>query len=476
MNRAAKLELGVRNPRNGEVDYFISPPGADQVLEQCGHMREAQVAWRSAGLGHRIEVLQAWGKSLDAHRSRILESLAADTGRMRESAMEIDAVVSSIERWCRWAPELLAEPPERTAAVPFVHLRGASVPYPLVGVISPWNFPLLLSLIDAIPALLAGCAVLVKPSEVAPRFMRPLRQATAALPVLSKVLVFVEGAGETGAQIVNYVDLVCFTGSVETGREVANAAAARLIPAFLELGGKDAAIVLADANLELSTAAILWASVVNAGQSCLSIERVYAAAPIYDDFVRMLVERARSLRLALPDFESGEIGPIINEHQAEIIDSQLRDAIARGATVRCGGMIEVHGGGLWCRPTVLTGVDHTMKIMTAETFGPVIPVMSFETVEEAIRLANDTIYGLSAAIFAADEREALALAPRIEAGAVSINDAGLTAVIHDAEKQAFKFSGLGGSRMGSASIRRFVRRQAHLIKKVEATDPWWFGR
>jgi acyl-CoA reductase-like NAD-dependent aldehyde dehydrogenase len=368
---------------------------------------------------------------------------------------------------------LLQESAKNTA-IPFIALQQTSVPYPLVGVISPWNFPLLLSTIDTIPALLAGCGVIVKPSEIAPRFVAPLKTALSAVPELRDVLTFVEGAGETGSILIENVDLVCFTGSVATGRKVAEAAAKRFIPAFLELGGKDPAIVLESADLELATSAILWGSVVNTGQSCLSIERIYVAESIFDKFYHQLVAKAHRLQLAYPTVESGEIGPIIAERQAAIISGHLLDAVEKGAVIHCGGVIEDLGGGWWCRPTVLTQVNHSMKVMTEETFGPIMPIMPFSTVEEAVSLANDSIYGLSAAVFAS-ESEALEVAQQIEAGAISINDAGLTAIMHEGEKNAFKFSGMGGSRMGAAALKRFMRKKAILIKTNATNDPWWFG-
>jgi len=399
--------------------------------------------------------------------------LVNDTGRLSISVMEIDSFLSSIDRWCKLAPELLQES-EKGTAIPFIQLQQTAVPYQLVGVISPWNFPLLLSTIDTIPALLAGCAVIIKPSEIAPRFMTPLLTALNTVPKLRDVLSFVEGAGETGAELIEYVDLVCFTGSVATGRKVAQAVAKRFIPAFLELGGKDPAIVLGSANLDLATSAILWGSVVNTGQSCLSIERIYVADSIFKEFVEQLVAKAERLKLAYPTVESGEIGPIIAEKQAAIISDHLQEAVSNGAVIRCGGEVEDNVGGWWCRPTVLTSVNHSMKVMTEETFGPIMPVMSFSTVEEAVNLANDSIYGLSAAVFAESEVEALEVGRQIDVGAISINDAGLTAIMHEGEKNSFKFSGMGGSRMGPAALKRCMRKKAFLVKTEAINDPWWF--
>ncbi|QMS91401.1 aldehyde dehydrogenase family protein [Nostoc edaphicum CCNP1411] len=464
--------IEVRNPRTGKFDYVIIPPPPRLVVQQCKRTRRAQIRWQQLGLEGRIEALQQWKEAILSGRDRLTEALVNDTGRLSTSILEIDSFLSSIDRWCRLAPELLQESAKNTA-IPFIALQQTSVPYPLVGVISPWNFPLLLSTIDTIPALLAGCAVIVKPSEITPRFVAPLITALNTVPKLHDVLTFVEGAGATGSVLIENVDLVCFTGSVATGRKVAQAAAKQFIPAFLELGGKDPAIVLESANLELATSAILWGSVVNTGQSCLSIERIYVADSIFEKFYHQLVAKAHRLELAYPTVESGEIGPIIAEKQAAIISDHLLDAVEKGAVIHCGGVIEDLGGGWWCRPTVLTQVNHSMKVMTEETFGPIMPVMPFGTVEEAVSLANDSIYGLSAAVFAS-EAEALEIAQQIDAGAISINDAALTAIMHEGEKNAFKFSGMGGSRMGAAALKRFMRKKAILIKTNTTNDPWWF--
>ena len=468
-------QIQVRNPRSGKIDYWINPLTSSQLKVECDRLRQGQISWQQLGVAGRIKALQDWKQALLEHKNELIESLVQDTGRYSETLIEFDSVISGIDRWCRLAPELLSPDPNKTTAISFIQLQQKLVPYPLVGVISPWNFPLLLSTIDTIPALLAGCAAIAKPSEIAPRFIVPLTKTINSVPELQDVLFYVEGAGETGANLISEVDLVCFTGSVATGKKVATAATEKFIPAFLELGGKDPAIVLASADLDLATSAILWGSVINAGQSCLSIERIYVAESIFDDFVEQLVAKAKNLSLNYPLIKEGEIGPIISEAQTAIITEHLEDAIAKGAKIHCGGFIEKLAGGLWCPPTVLTQVNHEMKIMTEETFAPIMPIMSFATKEEAINLANDTSYGLSAAVFAGSEEEAIYFANKIDAGAISINDAGLTAFIHEAEKNAFKFSGMGGSRMGAAALKRFMRKKAFLIKTQSFSDPWWFS-
>ena len=466
--------IGVRNPRTGQIDCTIVPPDAGALDGLTHRMREAQEAWNGNGLDARLEALRRWRDALARDRDAVIGALTVDTGRHGVSVLELDLVLGALDRWCRIAPSLLADQGEQDSGVPAIKLRGSQVPYALVGIVSPWNFPLLLATLDTIPALVAGCAAIVKPSEIAPRFIRPLMKTVCAVDGLRDVLAFVEGAGETGAAIIDRVDMICFTGSVATGRKVAQAAAARFIPSTLELGGKDPAIVCDDADLELAASAIVWGAVANTGQSCLSIERVYVDARVFDQFVDQVVARARGLKLAYPDLDDGPIGPIIAERQAGIIADHLADARAKGAIVRCGGMVESLGGGWWCHPTVLTSVSHEMRVMTEETFGPIIPIMPFTGDDHAVALANDTIYGLSAAVFSGREERALAIAARLHAGAVSINDAALTAVIHEGEKNAFRFSGMGESRMGAASLRRFLRRKTFLIKKDATANPWWF--
>jgi succinate-semialdehyde dehydrogenase/glutarate-semialdehyde dehydrogenase len=468
------MNVPVRDPRTGQIERRLAPPSADELTRIVARLRNGQARWARIGAEGRAAVLRRWADELVAAED-LQAALILDTGRLVESRIEQQQAVAMTRRWADDAPPMLADEPERPSAVPGVSVRQGGRPYPLVGVISPWNFPLLLGLIDAVPALAAGCAVLVKPSEVTPRFVEPLMRTVRAVPGLADVLAVVEGAGDTGAAMVPLVDAVCFTGSVPTGRVVGEVAARAFVPAFLELGGKDPAVVLAGADLDRASSAVLWGGTANAGQSCQSIERVYVDAAVHSDFVDRLTAKAQALRLAWPRPEDGQIGPLIDAEQAGVISCHIDDARAKGAAVRCGGQMQRHGGGWWCPPTVLTEVDHSMLVMTEETFGPVLPVMPFTDVDEAVRLANDTPYGLSAAVLAGTVDEALAVARRLDAGAISINDVALTAIVRDGEKHSFKASGLGGSRMGPAALRRFVRRQAFLVNDRADPDPWWYA-
>jgi len=457
--------LQVRNPRTGENDYEICVATSEVIEPMAAELRAGQPAWNSLGIDGRIEVLQRWKAALAAHGDAIVEAVATDTGRKAIAASELGGLTSGIDRWCDLAPALLESHEHASKAMPEVALRQQLEPYPLLGVISPWNFPLLLSFIDAVPALLAGCAAIIKPSEVTPRFAAPVADAISQVPELQSVLRFISGDGRSGAELINHVDVVAFTGSVATGKKVAAAAAANFIPAFLELGGKDPVVLLEGSDLERAATAILRASVAATGQACQSLERIYVHASQYDEFVTLLSAKAAEARLSHPDPDQGIIGPLIFDRQGDIIEAHLEDAVAKGAVVHTGGKVMDMDGGRWVEPTVLSNVDHSMKIMTEETFGPVMPVMPFSTEDEAVRLANDTIYGLSGAVFGRSEEDALRVAAQIDAGGVSVNDAGMTTMIFEECKSAFKYSGMGPSRVGSMGLMRFFRQKALFINR-----------
>jgi mutator protein MutT len=451
----------VTNPRTGEVDYVFSAPAVAELEATAARLRDAGPAWREVGLESRIAVLRRWRDALRAAKPAIAGALATDTGRHLISAAEVDTLAATIDRWCALAPTLAREEDGRSAALPSIRYRSQFVPYPLVGVISPWNFPLTLATIDAVPALLAGCAVLVKPSEITPRWTEPVRATIESVPELARVFAIHAGGREAGEALVRVSDVVCFTGSVRTGRLVAENAARHFVPVFLELGGKDPVIVTASADLDRAADIVLRASCTATGQACQSLERVYVDRRVHDTFVAKLVERANAVEINWPDPARGALGPFIWARQAEIVGEQIADAVARGARVLTGGTIEDHGG-RWLRPTVLVKLDHTMRVMTEETFGPVMPVMPFDTVDEAIALANEGVYGLSAAVIAGSLDEAEAIGRRIDAGAISLQDGALTSMVYEAEKHSFKQSGLGGSRMGPSGYTRFFRRKALL--------------
>ena len=463
--------LALRNPRTGEYDGELPVTPAGEVAEAARRLRAAQPDWAALAAEERCARLDRLADVMTGRRDEFLDMLLADTGRWHESLVEVDGTISAIRRWAEQAPDWLRDRPAQQEPVPFIQSQQTWVPFPVVGVISPWNFPLMLTLIDAVPALAAGCTILAKPSEITSRFVPTLHSALEAAG-LGEVFALVTGAGATGQAVIDGSDQICFTGSVATGRKVAESCARRFIPASLELGGKDPALVLSDADVENAARALAWGSFVNAGQSCMSIERVYVEAAVAETFIAALVKEASALTLAWPDPKQGQIGPVIAESQIRLVREQLADAKSKGARALTGGDL-VEQGGTWCPPTVLVDVTDDMAIVKEESFASVLPVIVVDDEDEAIRRANDTDFGLSAAVFTTDPERAQRVARQLHAGGISINDASLTGMVQTAEKQGFGYSGLGGSRMGIASIRRFVRARALLINDGVAS-PWWF--
>ena len=454
--------LPVRNPRTGQIDCEITPLAGPEIAAICAQLRDAQRAWGGATLEHRIGVMRAWADKLRAHKAHLIDADSTDTGYGQISKVAPDMVIGSIMRLGSIAPAVFAQAQRSgvSPGAPNISFTTLLKPYPVAGVIGPWNAPLMLSTLHAIPALFAGCAVIVKPSEVAPRFVQPIMQSIREIPELAAVLRYVVGDGQTGAAIVDHVDVVSFTGSVPNGRKVAEACARRFIPCVLELGGKDPVVITQSADLDKAASAVLRGAVTSTGQVCFSIERVYVHESVHDQFVERLAAKADQVQFNYPDPHGGHIGPFIFERQAHIVAGHIEEALAKGARLRTGGKVLNLGGGLYMRPTILTNVTHDMQIMRDETFGPVMPVMRYRTEEEAVRLANDTYFGLSAAVMAGSVEEARRIADRIDAGVVSVQDTFLTfAGYGAADWESFKLSGLGG-RGGMLS---FVKKQAILV-------------
>lgn len=463
--------IDVRNPKTGLIDYHIPDMGPDEISIVAAALRDAQLSWSNRTAAERGAIIGKFADALEMHQQALSNALAEDTGRTTFSALEASISVDIARHWstqCTIAFEGLASEGV-SRQVPTVAYRHLYVPYSVVGIISPWNVPLLLPFLDGMAALAAGCSVLLKPSEVTPRFIEPLQRAINDVPAIAKVFHIVTGGPETGGAIIDHVDAICFTGSVATGRKVAQHAATRFIPAFLELGGKDPAIVMPDANIELATRAILRSALGMTGQACQSLERIYVHEDIYGKFLNEVLTQVDKLTLTCDHKTGGDIAPLIFSKQVQTIQSQVDDATAQGATVLRGGAPLVKGG-TWYPPTVITEVNHQMKIMREETFGPIIPIMTFSSVDKVIELANDSEFGLSGAVFSDNPHTCDYIASRIDAGGISINDASLTSVVNDVEKNSFKLSGMGGSRMGVAGMTRFLRKRALLRQMAEPAD------
>ena len=472
--QAAPRTLPVRNPRTGRTDFELAVASTAEVAARAAALRDNQKAWAALGLGGRSAVMARWLGEVRKRASTIAEADAEDTGGCHTSYLQGFITMGNIGGWLEDAAGALDKASFHgpSKAVPSVEVRTQFVPYPLCGVISPWNAPMMLALLDAIPALFAGCAVLLKPSEITPRFTGPLFDSVRAVPELAAVFHFVTGDAETGKAVIDQADVVCFTGSVPTGRKIAVHCAERLIPVYLELGGKDPVVVTASADLERATTAVLRGGVHANGMVCFSVERIYVDEQIHDAFVARLVEKAQAVRLNCADPRAGHLHPFTFAPQTDIVKRHLADAVAKGARIHTGGEIETHDGGLYMKPTVLTGVTHDMLIMQDETFGPCLPVMKFRGVDEAVALANDTTFGLTASVIAGSEAEALPIAERLNAGAVFVQDTFLTfAKNRTVGTNSFGFSGVGGgSRTGPEAILRFVRRKALLTQHGAPAD------
>ena len=463
---AARI-LPVRNPRTGRPDMEIEVADRAAVAAKVAKLRAGQRKWAAMPPQARAGVMGRWAELIATkYRQAIIDADSHDTGYCEISRIAPDMMLGIIGGLCASAPaQLQGALREGVArANPDVRFTTILKPYGLVGIISPWNAPTMLSMLHAIPPLFAGCAVLLKPSEVTPRFTGPLFDSVCEVPELAEVFDCILGDGETGQALVEEADYISFTGSVPNGRKVAAACGARMIPYDVELGGKDPLIVMKGADLDRAVSATIRGAISATGQVCFSIERIYVDVAVHDEFVEKLVERAKKIELNHPDPMGGHIGPFTGPHQAAIVAGHLEDAVSKGAKIVEGGAPFKIDGGDYMRPTVLTGVTHEMKIMREETFGPCMPVMAFADIEEAIRLANDTDYGLSAAVIGPDEETATAVGERINAGKVSIQDTFLTFFGSEAKNDSFGFSGLPGLR---PDLTRYVRKQALLVNSGE---------
>jgi acyl-CoA reductase-like NAD-dependent aldehyde dehydrogenase len=459
--------ITVRNPATGDAVGTVVAQSAETVATVVAELRAHQPSWEALGPTARAAWLRKLRNWLLDNESRLVDVLCAETGKPRaEATFEIMVTCDAINYYADRARKFLAEEKIRPHGLLTASKKLTKVyrPYPVVGVITPWNFPLLIPGVDAVPALLAGAAVLVKPSEVTPLSARELARGWEQIGA-PPVLACVTGLGPTGAAVVDTVDMVQFTGSTRTGRAIAARAGERLIPCGVELGGKDPAIVLADADLSRAANGIAWGALLNSGQACISVERVYVEAPVYDRFVALLTERVRSIRQGTDDGSySADVGTLATEQQVEIVRNHVDDAVASGATIATGG--KATGSGGFFEPTILLDVDHSMTCMREETFGPTIPVMKVADQEEAIRLANDSQYGLSATVWTKDIGRGKDIARRLEVGGVNINDAYSNLFCFPLPHGGWKSSGIGSRLGGPQGIRKYCRQQAITTPRV----------
>jgi acyl-CoA reductase-like NAD-dependent aldehyde dehydrogenase len=469
--------IEVRNPADGTVVGAVPNDAADTVAATAAELRRCQPEWEAMGAkGRRPWLLKFQDWILD-NADHIADVLQSETGKVRtEAAMEAPMTADAIKYWASNAERFLADtrPRAHNLLTRTKRLTTVHRPYPLVGVITPWNVPFVMPATDAVPALAAGAAVLVKPSEVTPLSGVELVRGWAEIGAPA-VLGLATGAGATGAAVVANVDFVQFTGSAATGRRIAVACAERLMPYSLELGGKDPAIVLADADLERAANGIVWGGMFNAGQACISVERVYVEAPVYDEFLAKLTDKVAQLRAGHDDGRYRfDVGAMATAAQRDIVARHVDEAVAAGARVTTGG--KPTGVGTFFEPTVLADVDHSMSCMTAETFGPTIPVVKVGDEDEAIRLANDSSYGLSGSVWTRDVKRGERVARRIETGSVNVNDVFMAAFSFGLPFGGWKNSGVGSRSGGAHGILKYCRAQAIAAPRIptQSRELLWF--
>jgi acyl-CoA reductase-like NAD-dependent aldehyde dehydrogenase len=461
--------IAVENPATGETIGHVPDMSAEEVKALAARARKAQVGWEAMGFENRARIMLRAQKWLLDNAERVLETIVSETGKSWEDAQtaELSYGANAFGFWAKNAEPYLADEKVRSSSL-FVKGKKLIVRYKplgLIGVIGPWNYPLTNSFGDCIPALMAGNAVILKPSEITPMTSLLLADGLRECGLPDDVLIIATGRGATGSALVDEADMIMFTGSTRTGKLVMKQAADTLTPVSLELGGKDPMIVLSDADVERAANAAVWSAFMNGGQTCISTERVYVEEPVYDEFVGKVTEKTRALRQGVPTaYGAVDVGAVTFPPQADIIEQHVNDAVAKGARAVTGGH-RGEGPGRFFEPTVLVDVDHSMEAMTEETFGPTMPIMKVADAEEAIRLANDSQYGLGASVFTKDVARGEAIARRIQAGAVNVNDAMINYTALELPMGGWKASGLG-SRHGAGGIRKYCATQTIVVSRL----------
>jgi len=460
--------IEVEDPATGGIAGTVPLMGADEVRAAVERARLAQPGWEAMGFEGRARVLRRAQRWVLDNSDRVIRTIVSETGKTWNDAQaaEVGYAAGAFGFWAKNAPKYLADEKVRSAS-PFLagkKCRLRYTPLGVVGVIGPWNYPLTNSFGDCIPALAAGNSVVLKPSEVTPLTSLLMAEMLEECGLPKDVFGVVTGRGEAGAELVDHVDFIMFTGSTATGKKVAERAARTLTPVGLELGGKDPMIVLADADLQKAANAATYYAMQNGGQTCISVERVYVEEPVYDEFVQLVTEKVGKLRQGVPTGHGAvDVGAITFPPQADIVEAHVKDAVDKGARIAVGGHRR-EGEGRFYEPTVLLDVDHTMQCMTEETFGPTLPVMKVADAEEALRLANESEYGLQASVWTKDVKRGEEIAGRIEAGASSVNEHLVNYLALELPMGGWKSSGLG-TRHGPDGIRKYTRKQASVITR-----------
>ncbi len=467
----------IRNlePATGAPLPEVPVTSPEDVVAAVGRAREAQKGWAALGFAERRRRLLAFKDLLLERADEVADLVHRENGKPRFEATlhDIVPVAMLTTYYARKARGILRD--RRIGAPLFPHKRFyvRYEPRGVIGVISPWNFPFSLPVGEIVTALAAGNGVVVKPSEFTPLTALKAKELLDAAGVPADLVAVVPGFGATGAALLAAgVDMVAFTGSVATGRKIAAACGERLIPCTLELGGKDPAVVLGDADLERAARTVVFGAFANSGQICASVERVYVDRRILDPFTRRVVELTRSLRQGDDSGGEVDVGAMTTPAQLEIVRRHVADAVAGGATVLAGGNARTEKGRFF-EPTVLSGVDARMAVLHDETFGPVLPIVPFDDEDEAVRLANGTAYGLNAYVFSKDRRHAEEVANRLTAGTVMVNDVLFTHGVPEMPWGGVRDSGIGRTH-GAQALREVCWMRHVATERVAWSAPWLY--
>lgn len=468
------------NPATGEVLCEFECAGEGEVEAVVARARTAQTAWAELGLRRRMAVLREFQGKLYTRKSEVAAAITREVGKPLVEALvtEVLVVLDAARFLIDNAWGLLRDEPVPHGNLVSKLKSGWLVrePHGVIGIISPWNYPFSIPATETLAALVAGNAVVLKPSELTPLVALELASLLHAAGVPEDVFQVVVGEGPAGAALLRSpIDKLVFTGSVTTGKRIAAAAAERLLPVVLELGGKDPMLVLEDADVDVASSAAVWGAFVNAGQACLSVERCYVHRSLYESFAKACAEKTKQLRVGNGMDSHTDVGPMIQERQVRIVESHVEDAKARGARVLAGGTRLPERGINFYAPTVLADVTQQMRIMREETFGPVLPVMACDNDDEAVRLANDSEYGLAASVWTRDRKRGERLARRIHAGTVMVNDVISCFGISEAPHGGVKASGVGRTH-GRFGLDEMVRvKYLDMDRMPGMKKVWWHG-
>ncbi len=464
-----------RNPATGSELERVAISSSDEVRQAVQTARQAQPAWNALGFKKRGEIIRQVRERLLARAHTISALLHQENGKAEVEAYfsEVIPNLDLFDYHIANDEKLLKPEPVKLNPLNYPGKSGVieHLPLGVVGLISPWNYPVSIPLRTLVPALMAGNTVVFKPSEFAALSGRAIGELFAGL-LPAGVLQVVQGDGRVGAALIDAgIDRIVFTGSVATGKKVGVAAAEKLIPASLELGGKDAAIVLEDADLDRAANGITWGAFANAGQNCAAVERVYVVEQVAAPFIEKVLGIVQKLRMT-SEGPDAEVGPLINENQRAIVEAQVKDAVSKGAQIRIGG--NRREPGFFFEPTVLTGVDHSMDLMTRETFGPLLPIQVVKDEAEAVRLANDSNYGLTVSLWTRDMERGKRLGQAVQTGVATVNNCSFTAALPMAPWTGVKETGTGVTNSRSALYELTRPRFTLVDKSKEKIEVWWY--